>query len=377
MRPVLHYPRMRLFIGIPLPGEVAEELTRAASFGRSLCCRFSLGHNVPPVVRFLSAADARMGTGCRRAPGNLRSEPQREKESVFTNCIACLQRCRTFAHRGGHFPLQPKNSISRLRSASSRSRCCDGHRGTRWSSESRAFVRPIVFIGLVSYSWYLWHWPMLSFARIVLAERVSESVGVSIALVSLIFAVLSYRFIEQPFRASTTVVPLLLKRYAAALAVVMLPAAVFCAADGLPQRNRAAQAFETADKHLEMAECLASASDAHPLLHPPCVPPGQGRAVALIGDSHAAVLASALRSISERAGYRLIEITDEGCPALEGAVPVFSYDPGFSQECPRFNREAQDYINRNASIQVVVIAAYWSKLIEEIGIKGTRSADAR
>src|SRR5918995_19566 len=61
--------------------------------------------------------------------------------------------------------------------------------------------RGMVAIGQLSYSWYLWHWPLLSFARISeLGERSLARDG-TIALVSLGLAWLTYRFVEQPIRS--------------------------------------------------------------------------------------------------------------------------------------------------------------------------------
>lgn len=62
-------------------------------------------------------------------------------------------------------------------------------------------LRPVRHIGHVSYSWYLWHWPVLVFVAAVVGE-LSPQVGVGVAALSYLPAVLSYRFVEQPFRSS-------------------------------------------------------------------------------------------------------------------------------------------------------------------------------
>ena len=61
--------------------------------------------------------------------------------------------------------------------------------------------RPFVGIGLISYSAYLWHQPLFAFARILDTEQhPSTWEMLLLALLSLILAWLSWRFVEQPFR---------------------------------------------------------------------------------------------------------------------------------------------------------------------------------
>jgi peptidoglycan/LPS O-acetylase OafA/YrhL len=61
--------------------------------------------------------------------------------------------------------------------------------------------RPAVFVGLISYSAYLWHQPLFAFARITTSERnPTDQVMIGLAVLSLILAWGTWRFIEQPFR---------------------------------------------------------------------------------------------------------------------------------------------------------------------------------
>lgn len=61
-------------------------------------------------------------------------------------------------------------------------------------------LRPIVFIGLISYSLYLWHWPIFVFARLAMGETPSPLVATGLAALSFAAATLSWRYIERPFR---------------------------------------------------------------------------------------------------------------------------------------------------------------------------------
>lgn len=62
--------------------------------------------------------------------------------------------------------------------------------------------RPLVFIGLISYSLYLWHWPLLALASYRLERPLEAGEASVIVLISLIAAAVSWRWVEKPFRVS-------------------------------------------------------------------------------------------------------------------------------------------------------------------------------
>ena len=67
--------------------------------------------------------------------------------------------------------------------------------------------RPLVFIGVISYSLYLWHWPIIVFAKIFWAADVgnlSPYQVTGVILLSLVMAFVSYEFIESPFRGGNS-----------------------------------------------------------------------------------------------------------------------------------------------------------------------------
>lgn len=59
---------------------------------------------------------------------------------------------------------------------------------------------PVVALGRISYSLYLWHWPILVFARYWLIRELRTSETCLALLLSLACAVVSWRFVETPFR---------------------------------------------------------------------------------------------------------------------------------------------------------------------------------
>ena len=61
-------------------------------------------------------------------------------------------------------------------------------------------LRIMVFIGLISYPLYLWHWPLLSFARIIYGEIPPRTVRIGLILLAFLLSWITYRFIEPPLR---------------------------------------------------------------------------------------------------------------------------------------------------------------------------------
>ena len=60
--------------------------------------------------------------------------------------------------------------------------------------------RPVVFIGLISYSLYLWHWPLFAFSTYIGSGPMPRGYSIAMVGLSLVLAVLSWRFVETPFR---------------------------------------------------------------------------------------------------------------------------------------------------------------------------------
>ncbi|MCK9395013.1 MAG: acyltransferase [Methylobacter sp.] len=71
---------------------------------------------------------------------------------------------------------------------------------TGWVNLNILANRLMVFVGLISYPLYLWHWPLLSFARIMESGKTSAIMRISIIALSFLLAWLTYRLIEKPVR---------------------------------------------------------------------------------------------------------------------------------------------------------------------------------
>src|SRR5690606_34919031 len=69
-----------------------------------------------------------------------------------------------------------------------------------WVNRTLLANRGMVFVGLISYPLYLWHWPILSFMRIVHTEAPPTSMRWLAVALSFLLAWLTFRFIETPLR---------------------------------------------------------------------------------------------------------------------------------------------------------------------------------
>ncbi|MDD2769217.1 MAG: acyltransferase family protein [Methylococcus sp.] len=69
-----------------------------------------------------------------------------------------------------------------------------------WINKYFLSIRPVVWIGILSYPLYLWHWPLLSFSSIIQGEQPVGGVRGLAILISLLLAAATYRLVEKPMR---------------------------------------------------------------------------------------------------------------------------------------------------------------------------------
>ncbi|HEV7605719.1 MAG TPA: acyltransferase family protein [Steroidobacteraceae bacterium] len=224
--------------------------------------------------------------------------------------------------------------------------------------------RPVVFTGLVSYSLYLWHAPMLVFFE---RYNMVPPTPLQIALVLVgVYAVsvVSYLIIEQPVRRRRALVSN--RRLLAVLAIAMLVlvalAEVLILTRGLPQRFDAPllTLIERVDLHPQIAPCtsLAPATLNEDGL---CrFGPGEShlRAIAW-GDSHAATLMPAFEQLAQDRGVALGFAAHSSCRPLPGVSSALRRDSN-AQKCEEFN-EAMFGVIERARPELVILAAHWSE----------------
>lgn len=218
----------------------------------------------------------------------------------------------------------------------------------------------LVLIGLVSYSWYLWHWPLLSFARLVADRQIDLATSLSLAALSFVIAILSWRYVEQPFRTRRQSDRKTLRDYGAATAAMLAIAGVLVLGHGWQRRLPDQFLAVERSARIDVDPCLAGYGKSAPSLDGICKAGGAANTIALIGDSHAAALAPALRALAHRQGLAFTQFTKSSCPALAGVTRRMLNHPLHDRECMAFNDDALKRLRDDANVKVVFLAGYWS-----------------
>lgn len=227
-------------------------------------------------------------------------------------------------------------------------------------------LRPLRATGQVSYSLYLWHWPLLSFAAIVSPGELSPAVRAILMLLAAAASTLSYFFIETPFRtqrsASTQTI---LLGYATAIAAVSLCGGLLLKTNGLAVRSPSLATVEN-DMAIERPHDCINVAHSGPLLTPKCFPaPTFSGSVALLGDSHAEAIADTLRPIVSRNGRQLLVLASFSCPPVSGYTRSIADAPQFADDCTRFNTRALELILRRPDVNVVYLAGSWPMVADD------------
>lgn len=220
--------------------------------------------------------------------------------------------------------------------------------------------RPLRAVGLVSYAWYLWHWPLLSFAYIANFADQSVVLRIVCAVISLLLAALTYWLIEKPLRqrrrslARRAPWRIVASGVAACVAIMALGwwleyqwSPVLSA--GIPPGMVPARANSDPD-------CLLSRA----LSADRCLDKNKGRpAVLLIGDSHAGVAAATFEAAARDHGRFLIDAHFDGCAPFLDTHVIGPYQKD-NLDCLGKQDDALERIaGQGVDIPSAIIEAQW------------------
>ena len=231
-------------------------------------------------------------------------------------------------------------------------------------------IKPLQEIGRLSYSWYLWHWPVLIFAASIKAEMtLLEKLGC--LLLSLIIAEASYRYVENPLRHNK----LLIRKNANSL---IMAALITCVSIGisyswrlytksweqLPEqlifteaKNDLPMIYTSGcfgkypDTSVNMEACSGGTSSA-------------SKTMILLGDSHAANWYPALEQMAFNEDWRLLTLAKSACPPI--SEPIIDKNLGREYtECSEWLDSALKTIKNIQPDLVITTASSGYELISE------------
>ena len=243
-------------------------------------------------------------------------------------------------------------------------------------------LRPFQLFGELSYSVYLWHWPMLVLAASQIEQFTAAKRLVCVCAAVLIATVMHY-LIENPIRFSRSLTPH--PRLCVALAGV-LTAVSLCGVlywrhtvKALPQYAKYAQAANDEPRLYEMG-CSAGFTE-EKVRECNFGKSQSDTRIVLLGDSHAAQWAPALESIVNRRSWSLTTFIKNACPAV--SVPAFNPRfGGYEQECARWREQALQRIVALRPALVILGSRSWyskhaGKGVEPLSYEDWRDGTAR
>lgn len=265
--------------------------------------------------------------------------------------LACARYYKEITPFPGHMALLPCLGAVMIIGA--------GNSGTTLVSRLLAW-RPVVFIGLISYSLYLWHWPVIVFGKMLSPWSANVTLAVELGL-SLVLAWLSWKFVEQPFRQrdrsvfATAVLYRALPTLALALCVLGVG---LVALQGLPTRFPpaavlAADYLKADTTHFRDGRCFLSSAFTYEDYQPSlCLHRDDKPTYLLLGDSHAADLWHGMAATLP--GDNVLQATASGCKPVIRTTPVRE-----EARCTKLITHIfQDYLAHN-KVDQLILSARW------------------
>lgn len=231
--------------------------------------------------------------------------------------------------------------------------------------------RPVLYVGLTSYSFYLWHWPVLVLSHIALNRPLQTGEAALAVLTAFALAAFSLRYVEKPFRGGA---PIRVSRRAA-LAASGAVLTVFASAGAgawrtngfealaSPQTTAALHATQSINPYRKRCHNdgestkLSSAGD--------CTAGtprnGGGYQVLLWGDSHADHLMPGLARLAQKDGFAVRQSTVSGCSAL--AILSRAEDPAHPG-CAGLHRDTLAEAAAQPGLEAIVVSARWSTILQ-------------
>lgn len=232
--------------------------------------------------------------------------------------------------------------------------------------------RPLVAIGLISYSLYLWHWPIIVFSNHMMLERKPILyLGQLTLMISM--AWLSWRYIEAPFRDRDRISRRSIFLFSGATSLMsLLFGALLVQQGGVLWRFPEIAAIEDEilaerRRKQEYAHCIEGSNGVPWAGVESCfITKGSGQKVLLWGDSHALHYHLPLNLLDDQIDLNILAYGMTGC------VPIFGVEAPNRSTCIEHKEHVVDLIKDN-SIERVIVSGLWNRSSKEIFSDGPHS----
>jgi peptidoglycan/LPS O-acetylase OafA/YrhL len=223
----------------------------------------------------------------------------------------------------------------------------------------------LVFIGKISYSLYLWHWPLLIFGKYYAIRPLTGfEIALEIALI-FILSTLSWRCVETPFRSKDFLKTRQIFTFAAGVMVfaIFIGTAIYIK-DGLPARDMTSAEVNQDKKsnRWEFRECNMNYTNDRETI-PVCKlgANSQTPSFLLWGDSHTPTLGKAINISATTADFSGLVTWSPGCAPLLGIVK----NPQLGDiHCMGYNNMVMNYLEKHPEITTVILASRWPFYVE-------------
>jgi peptidoglycan/LPS O-acetylase OafA/YrhL len=222
-------------------------------------------------------------------------------------------------------------------------------------------LAPLVFIGQISYSLYLWHWPAITFAEYYIIRPLTW-LELSLLLAAImVVSTLSWRFVETPFRSRRFLSTRQIFTLGfGVMAIIIAAAGVVYRFNGFPGREGPTSLVDYLDK--ETTDHYTDCADVTNGFKSCWIgEKSQPASFMLWGDSHASSLRRAVERAARNNGFLGLFTYKLSCPPLLGVARDFS---SVTRECNEYNEGVVRYLAAHPEISTVILAGRWSFYIE-------------
>ncbi len=232
--------------------------------------------------------------------------------------------------------------------------------------------RVLVFIGLISYSLYLWHWPIVTFAAYYFGDTGTLWFRLFLIGLSIGVAYISWRYIEGPTRRAKVAPGKIFVGAGAATAMTLGMGALLYLQDGLPSRfnpDVRTHITATGDFLQDWRRCEVPATGNFADIEICPIGPEGPAEVLIWGDSHVRAFKEGLEQAAFEADTPALIIWRAGCPPAFGIEKVENTStPIQNAACGTANRQIETALRNGQDFPTVLLIGRWAYYAQGSGV---------